>query len=122
MRAIGTIGEMHPGGEAVNTFQVPPRASGSNAPGDPTRRRFIVDFAGGDLAFFLSDPAQVQLVPSVSAGQITHTFLVPNEYVKGFRAAIDVKLDPGQVTDLRAFLKAGNRTLTETWTFPWVAE
>ncbi|HEX2556007.1 MAG TPA: glucan biosynthesis protein G [Microvirga sp.] len=122
MRAMGTIGEMHPGGKVVNTFQVPPRASGSNAPGDPTRRRFIVDFAGGDLAFFLSDPAQVQLVPSTSAGQITHTFLVPNEYVKGFRAAIDVKLEPGQVTDLRAFLKAGPRTLTETWTFPWVAE
>src|SRR3712207_8814481 len=62
------------------------------------------------LGYFLSDPGQVQLVPSTSAGQITHTFLVPNEYVKGFRAAIDVKLDPGQVTDLRAFLKAGNRT------------
>jgi glucans biosynthesis protein len=101
---------------------VPPRASGSNAPSDPLHRRFIVDFGGGDLAYYLSDPAQVQLVPSTSAGQITHTFLVPNEYVKGFRAAIDVRLEPGQTTDLRAFLKAGNRTLTETWTMPWGTE
>ena len=68
------------------------------------------------------DPAQVQLVPSISAGKITHTFLMPNEHTDGFRAAIDVKLEPGQSTDLRAFLKAGNRTLTETWTYPWSVE
>ena len=37
-------------------------------------------------------------------------------------AAIDVRLEPGQSSDLRAFLRAGNRTLTETWTFPWKAE
>ena len=122
MRSLNAIGDMHPGGRALNTFQVPPRASGSNAPSDPLHRRFIVDFGGGDLAYYLSDPAQVQLVPSTSAGQITHTFLVPNEYVKGFRAAIDVRLEPGQTTDLRAFLKAGNRTLTETWTMPWGTE
>ena len=37
------------------------------------------------------------------------------------RAAIDVELPPGQGTDLRAFLKSGNKALTETWTFPWKA-
>jgi glucans biosynthesis protein len=82
----------------------------------------MIDFAGGDLAFYLSDPSLVQLVPSTSAGRITHTFLVPNAHIQGFRAAIDVKLEPGQSTDLRAFLKAGTRTLTETWTFPWAIE
>ena len=86
------------------------------------RGRRVAHGAGGDLEFFLGDPAQVQIVPSTSAGKITHTFVVPNDHIKGFRAAIDVKLEPGQVADLRAFLKAGNRTLTETWTFPWVAE
>ena len=110
---------MHPGGKAVNTFQTPPRASGSNGPSDPTHRRFMIDFAGGDLEFYLQDPSQVQVVPTTSAGRITHTFVVPNDHTRGFRAAIDVKLEPGQSTDLRAFLKAGNRTLTETWTYPW---
>jgi glucans biosynthesis protein len=47
---------------------------------------------------------------------------MPNPHIQGFRAIIDVELDPGQSTDLRAFLRAGNRTLTETWTFPWKAE
>ena len=44
-------------------------------------------------------------MPSISDGRITHTFLVPNEHTDGFRAAIDVKLEPGQFTDLRAFLR-----------------
>ncbi|WP_046863090.1 glucan biosynthesis protein [Microvirga massiliensis] len=119
MRAMLSEAEMHPGGMAINTFQTTPRASGSSAPWDPTHRRFIIDFAGGPLAYYLPDPAQVQLVPSTSAGEITHTFLVPNTYTKGFRAAIDVRLPEGQSTDLRAFLRAGSRALTETWTFPW---
>ncbi|MFC4174749.1 glucan biosynthesis protein [Microvirga sp. GCM10011540] len=119
LRAVAAVGGMHPGGKAINTFQAPPRASGTNAPSDPTHRRFIIDFAGGNLPYYLGDPGQVQLVPSTSAGTITHTFIVPNDHTKGFRAAIDVKLEPGQSTDLRAFLKAGNRTLTETWTYPW---
>jgi periplasmic glucans biosynthesis protein len=122
MRAIAGTDAMHPGGKVANTFQGPARASGSNGPSDASHRRFIIDFAGGDLPFYLADPGQVQLVPSTSAGRITHTFVVPNPHIAGFRAAIDVKLDPGQSTDLRAFLRAGNRTLTETWTFPWSTE
>ncbi len=64
----------------------------------------------------------MEIVPSTSNGKILHTFIVPNEHIGGFRAAIDVKLDFGQSADLRAYLKAGNRTLTETWTYPWDAE
>ena len=122
MRSIARTDAMHPGGKVVNTFQAPPRASGSSKPGDPTQRRFMIDFAGGDLSYFLKDPGQVQLVPSVSGGQITHTFLVPNEHTQGFRAAIDLKIEPGRTADLRAFLRAGNRALTETWTLPWMPE
>ncbi|MGO4388224.1 glucan biosynthesis protein [Microvirga sp. 2YAF29] len=122
LRAAGAIGAMHPGGKAINTFQTPPRASGSNAPSDPKHRRFIIDFAGGNLPYYFSAPDQVQIVPSTSVGQITNTFLMPNDHTGGFRAAIDVKLEAGQSTDLRAFLKAGNRTLTETWTYPWSVE
>jgi glucans biosynthesis protein len=37
------------------------------------------------------------------------------------RAGVDVAIDPGQSTDLRVFLRAGPKALTETWTFPWRA-
>jgi glucans biosynthesis protein len=110
---------LHPGAKAVNTYMARPQASGSSEPGDPTARRFIIDFAGGDLAYYLSTPEAVQVVPSTSAGRITHTFVVPNEHTKGFRCAFDVKLDPGQRTDLRCYLRAGGRALSETWTYPW---
>src|SRR3712207_2218906 len=100
LRAVAAIEEMHPGGRVINTFQAPARASGSPDPGDPLVRRFLIDFAGGNLAYYLGDPGQVQVVPSASTGQIVHTFVVPNEHVRGFRAAFDVKLEPGQSTDL----------------------
>ncbi len=121
MRALAGDEPLHPGGKVVNTYQAPARASGSPHPGDPTTRRFLIDFAGGNLAYHLADPAQVQVVPSTSVGRITHTFVVPNEHARGFRAAFDVKLEPGQSTDLRAYLRAGNKALTETWTYPWTA-
>ena len=55
-------------------------------------------------------------------GKILRSFILPNAHTKGFRAAFDVQVDPGVSTDLRAFLRIGNRALTETWTFPWQAE
>jgi glucans biosynthesis protein len=119
--AVGSTDDMHPGGKVVNTYQTPPRASGSAEPGDPTTRRFLIDFAGGDLEFYLGDPALVQVVPSTSAGRITHTSVVSNGHTRGFRAAIDLKLDAGQTAELRAFLRAGDKTLTETWAYPWTA-
>jgi periplasmic glucans biosynthesis protein len=121
MRAVSDTDAMHPGGKVVNTFQAPARASGAPDPSDPTTRRFLVDFAGGNLPYYLQAPEQVQVVPTASVGKITHTFIVPNEHIRGFRAAFDVKLEAGQSTDLRAYLRAGNKALTETWTHPWTA-
>ena len=109
---------LNPGGYALNTFQTEPRARGSAERPTPGARRFIVDFVGGDLAYHLAEPRAVQIVPTISAGRILRTFVVPNPETKGFRAAIDVQLDNGQPADLRAFLKAGSRTLTETWLYP----
>lgn len=117
--ALASTDQLHPGGKAINSFQTPARASGSNEPSDPSTRRFLIDFAGDGLKYYLTDPNLVEIVPSTSNGKILRTFIVPNEHIGGFRAAIDVKLEPGQSTDLRAYLKAGNKALTETWTYPW---
>ena len=113
---------LSPNGRTINTFGTAARALGSADQAVAGSRRFIIDFAGGDLDYFSRDPTLVEVVPSTSAGRITHTFLVPNGHIKGFRAAIDVQLDPGQSTDLRAFLRTKTRALTETWTFPWRAD
>ena len=122
IRALAEGGDLHPGGKVISTFQAPPRASGSPEPSERTARRFLIDFAGGNLSYYLSDSSLIQVVPSASNARIVSTSLIPNEHTGGFRAAIDVKVEPGQSTDLRAFLRAGSRTLTETWIYTWPAE
>lgn len=115
------LSRLSPGGRVQKTYQTQARALGSSEVVAPGSRRFIIDFSGGDLAYFTADPSLVAVVPTSTDGRIIRSFLVPNPHINGFRAGIDVELDPGQSTDLRAFLKAGNRALTETWTFPWKA-
>ena len=114
--------QLSPNGRTLNTYQTTAAAHGSAEPAVPGSRRFIIDFAGGDLAYYAADPQLVEVVPSTSQGKIVRSFIVPNVHTKGFRAVIDVQLDPGQSADLRAFLRTGTRALTETWTFPWRAE
>jgi periplasmic glucans biosynthesis protein len=110
---------MAPGGVALNTYRTRPKALGSNEPVTPQMTRFIIDFAEGQLAHFLKAPEQVQVEASVSAGRVLRTFIVPNPKTEGFRAGIDVEAPAGQAIDVRAFLKAGPRALTETWTHPF---
>ena len=116
------LAQLSPNGRAVNTYLTVAAASGSTNPIVPGLRRFIIDFTGGDLAYYAADPQLVEVVPSTSQGKILRSFLVPNAHTRGFRAVIDVQLDPGQAADLRAFLRTGTHALTETWTFPWRAE
>jgi glucans biosynthesis protein len=116
------LSRLSPNGRALNTYQTTAAALGSAELVSRNERRFIIDFTGGDLPYYAADPQLVEVVPSTSHGKIVRSFLVPNPHAKGFRAAIDVQLEPGQSADLRAFLRRGSRALTETWTFPWRAE
>lgn len=61
-------------------------------------------------------------MPWTSQGRIVRSSVVANVVTEGMRATIDVQVDAGQTADLRAFLRASDRALTETWTFPWKAE
>jgi glucans biosynthesis protein len=109
----------HPGGRVVNTYHK--RLMPFEAPEhrDPAVRRFLIDFEGGDLAFYHRHPDLVQVVPSASHGTILRSFITPNPHIRGFRAVFDLRAVPNQTTNLRAFLRAGDKALTETWTYPW---
>ena len=89
---------LSPGGRVLKTYQTQARALGSKEVAQPGSRRFIIDFSGGDLAYYASDPSLVEVVPTSTNGKITRSFLVPNPHINGFRAAIDVALPPGQTT------------------------
>jgi glucans biosynthesis protein len=112
---------LSPNGRAVNTFATAPRALGSSEPVTPGAQRFIVDFAEGELAYFVNDPSQVELVVSASKGAVIRSSVAVNPHIEGLRAMFDVVAKSGETSDLRAFLKAGTQTLTETWTYPWTA-
>ena len=111
-----------PLGRAINTYQTQAKAVGAKDPAPPNARRFIIDFAGGELRYFQTQPDVVDLVASTTSGEITRSFVQVNPQTGGFRAAFDVQLAPGQSSDLRAYLRTGTRALTETWTFPWRAD
>lgn len=122
MTAVSGTDDLNPGGMTQNTFRTRAAALGANETTQPGTSRFILDFSGGDLEYHLGKPENVQVIASASVGKITRTTLIPNPEINGFRAMFDVEAPVGQITDLRAFLKAGTRTLTETWTYPWKAE
>jgi glucans biosynthesis protein len=110
-----------PNGRVVHTFEAPARALGSSEPLDPNARRFLVDFAGGDLAYFANDPGEVEAVAWTSTGRVLRASVSANQHIEGLRALFDVAVKPGDTADLRLFLRANGRTLTETWTYPWSA-
>ena len=110
-----------PGGRAVGTFHVAPRSLGGSDSPPPGATRFLIDFAGGDLSYYMSDESLVETVATASNGRVLRTFLTPNAHIRGFRAGVDIAVDAGQSTDLRVFLRSGSKALTETWTFPWRA-
>lgn len=114
LTAIGDR-RVNPGGYALNTFETEPRALGSSETPPPGAHRFIIDFVGGDLPYFLPDPGQVKVAASISNGHVLRSFLTPNPQTRGFRAVVDAQAPPGQTADLRVFLNAGPRALTETW-------
>jgi len=120
--AVGATDGMHAGGQAINSFQSAPRALGSSEPLHPNTRRLMVDFAGGELPYWLKAPDRVKVDASASSGRILRTFIAPNPKIGGFRAGVDVEAPPGQTVDVRVFLRADNKALTETWIFPWRAE
>ena len=112
------LARMSPNGRAVNTFQAVARALGSREVPPPRSRRFLIDFAGGDLSYYLNDPSLVEVVPSIANGRILSSFVIANGHTRGLRAVLDVQVNEGQTADIRTFLRAQGRTLTETWTFP----
>ena len=119
--ALTTDQDLSPAGRTVATFRAEPRAHGSAETPPPGATRFLIDFAGGDLSYYMSDPSMVEAIATASNGKILRTFIMPNAHTRGFRAGVDVAVDPGQSTDLRVFLRSGSKALTETWTSPWRA-
>ena len=124
-RARAMLGAtLHPNAHVLNTFIATDAASGAARmteadPAAKLRRRFLIDFTGGDLPYYLADPSRIEVVATTTHGVVAATSLTPNPHIRGFRAAVDVRLSEPGATELRAFLRANGRALSETWSYPW---
>jgi len=104
-----------PGGKVMSTW------AGASGAGrlDPSKRKFVVDYAGEVLSA-LSPEARVVPVLSASSGRIikpeVYKNLINGSWRMVFEFAPDPRHDP---VDFRAYLKLGERILTETWIHQW---
>ena len=100
-----------------------PRALGSSEPRTPGTRRFIIDFAGGDLDYYLKRSREgadraVHLQrphPAHLPGAEPEDRGLPRRHRRRGRTRASRRT-------CAPSSRRGNRALTETWTFPWKAE
>lgn len=83
-------------------------------------QRFVVDFSGGDLAMIGKD-TKIKPVLETSAGRIEITSVRPQHAINGFRCMFDVVPpdETQQPINLRLYLEADGRPLSETWIYQW---
>jgi glucans biosynthesis protein len=111
--------ELHKLGYASNTFVAPAHALGSNEERSPLARRLMIDFAGGDMAYYLQDPKLVEVAATAQNAKVTRSFVVANPAGKGLRVMVDVTFEADKVGTIKAYLTSGGRRITETWTYAW---
>lgn len=82
--------------------------------------RFVVDFAGGELAGIPADSG-VEAVIELSRGKAETVSARPLHEINGYRAMFDVTPpdDSTAQIDMRLYLRRNGRVLTETWLYQW---
>ncbi len=87
------------------------------APGDAESPcRIVVDFVGGDLPHLGVAPAAVV---DASAGSTSDLTIQPLPNNEGWRAAFQLAPPGTGSSDLRLYLEADGRRVTETWSYTW---
>lgn len=102
-------------GHAINTFV----GDGNMTGGGHVKGayRIIVDFTGGDLARIPADASVTGSVTAHEQGEILEQYVEYNAPLKAWRLSMLAKPAEGKPLDVRAFLTAGDHTLSETWTY-----
>ncbi|QYM77671.1 glucan biosynthesis protein [Horticoccus luteus] len=103
-----------PGGKAIAT-----RLAGVE--GNRAARRFLVDFAGGDLDKAAPDAQIESVVTVVTGGKLAEPATIQrNAFNATWRTAFVVTPDaPDRPVELRCYLRSGTHVLSETWSYLW---
>jgi glucans biosynthesis protein len=78
--------------------------------------KFVVEFAGGALPDLAAD---AEITPDIDAsrGEVSYVFVEPVPHTDRWRLQFDLTADGSDPVELRAYLRAGDRPLTETWLY-----
>jgi periplasmic glucans biosynthesis protein len=91
-------------------------------PGQPRpadRNKIVIDFAGGPLeGLKKKDP--VKLVVNTARGKIDNDYTLQIVGTKNWRAFFDIAVDGPDPVDIRAYLRLGDKPLTETWLYQYI--
>jgi glucans biosynthesis protein len=87
-------------------------------PRPPGVRKFMIDFAGGELPR-LGQEDGVRPVITAARGHIDNSYVLPIVGTKAWRASFDLDVEGPEAVDLRCFLERNGTSLTETWLFQY---
>jgi len=104
-----------PGGRVVAT------RIGAGNDVDAGQRRFVVDFAGKQLAA-LSDKTPVDADIWSSDGKLTRPVVQRNPQTGGYRVFFEMTPGDDPVVELRCNLRTGPDAVSETWSYQWRRE
>ena len=102
-----------PLGRTVNTFVGDGEVTGDEA----GSYRFHVDFSGGVIDKLKPRSAVTATVTAGEGSQVLEHFVEYNEAIKGWRLSILARPGNGRPLALRAFLRDGDNTVSETWSY-----
>lgn len=88
---------------------------------DPDVRKFVIDFAGGLLGEQL-DATEIHPEARAQNGEVVEVVLSRIDGSDVWRLVLEVRGEPGEVIELRAWVAGFGRILTETWLYQWVRE
>jgi glucans biosynthesis protein len=110
-------GGLHDLAQATDTRLMRMAAQGDDA----ARTRFVLNFAGGDLDYFIRDIKNLRADISASDGKIENIRVISDPENDGVRVFFDLIHDNDATSsNLRVFLLHKDKVLSETWTMPWV--
>ncbi|MDG4721406.1 MULTISPECIES: glucan biosynthesis protein [Thalassospira] len=110
-------GGLHDLAQATDTRLMRMAAQGDDA----ARTRFVLNFAGGDLDYFIRDIKNLRADVSASDGTIENIRVMADPENGGVRVFFDLISDSDATSsNLRVFLLHKDKVLSETWTMPWV--
>jgi glucans biosynthesis protein len=87
--------------------------SGGGLNFDHSRRLYVIEFSGGDLA------GDIKADVSASSGEISRVVVQYNNISQSTRLSFEHDVADAELSELRAVLKRGDQKLSETWLYRW---